>query len=600
MMELGYDGANADITSNILTSQTFDCRDGSGALTVPFTLAVQDTTHFPASGQFTVVDTDGVTRVITYLDKPNGTHFANCIAPNTFKAFTVSSAHAKVQCLGQYGIWSSGSSSYGGLDNAGRYCSFTPITGAFDSSNTCAFNASASANVLTVSSVSSGTLRAGHSITAQNKNCDLLSIFYGEDPDENSNLISNVFDFSTTIVSQQLPLGGGESLGGPGRYNISVNYDTVVSEKMYASNLPFNGPVQVADVTQTVTVSQDVEVRNLQFQSFDIQVSNTAGAPALGFINVPNGFGGRCRIAYHGTTATAFLKCTTSMNGVGRSFTLKSGSTAIVERESAFLTENYVGNSEITTALDGRVFVTSGGFYTFFKSPVGTSPYTDVVAANWAGPFSMSNFDMTTSSITSFNSIDGALSFVAMFSFAYEYDNARQALYAFLTVNPLGSQNMDMYLIISRDNGQTWSDPIVVSTDVTGNKAVGNLSLDKMTGDMHLSWTDGRVDPENAILVQRYYAFIPAATLDGYVNAIPLRNPKYKLPAQQVTPLGGAPGIYGQLVVPQTLTNVTTQAGTPSTFKVPAALSVGGNLSNVLTSNVINALYALLPGGFTP
>ena len=57
------------------------------------------------------------------------------------------------------------------------------------------------------------------------------------------------------------------------------------------------------------------------------------------------------------------------------------------------------------------------------------------------------------------------------------------------------SQNMRIYFVISRDNGQTWSDPIDIATTDFANRGFQSMALDPVTGNLVFGWYDGRNDP---------------------------------------------------------------------------------------------------------
>ena len=61
------------------------------------------------------------------------------------------------------------------------------------------------------------------------------------------------------------------------------------------------------------------------------------------------------------------------------------------------------------------------------------------------------------------------------------YDDKRQALYAVIAAPfPDTSQNMRIYFIISRDNGQTWSNPIDIATTSFANRGFQSMALDRL------------------------------------------------------------------------------------------------------------------------
>ena len=111
------------------------------------------------------------------------------------------------------------------------------------------------------------------------------------------------------------------------------------------------------------------------------------------------------------------------------------------------------------------------------------------------------------------------------------YDDKRQALYALFSAQfPDTSQNARIYFLISRNNGQTWSDPIDISTTDFANRGFQSMALDSKTGNLIFGWYDGRNDPTYKA-VEYFAAVISACELDKLVNAIPLSNPLYSLPS---------------------------------------------------------------------
>ncbi len=110
------------------------------------------------------------------------------------------------------------------------------------------------------------------------------------------------------------------------------------------------------------------------------------------------------------------------------------------------------------------------------------------------------------------------------------FDDQRQALYGIISANfPDHSQNMRLYFRISRDNGQTWSDAIEISTSHRGNRGFQSMALDPVRGDLYFGWYDGRKDSSFNSL-EYVGAMIPAKKLNQWVKKIPLSNPLYTLP----------------------------------------------------------------------
>lgn len=101
------------------------------------------------------------------------------------------------------------------------------------------------------------------------------------------------------------------------------------------------------------------------------------------------------------------------------------------------------------------------------------------------------------------------------------YDDNRQALYAvYCGRAPYFSQDMNIYLLISRDNGQTWSEPLIINDVSFANRGFPSIALDDCTGDLIVGWYDGRNDTTFKS-VEYMAAVIPAKTLDRLVACIP-------------------------------------------------------------------------------
>ena len=96
--------------------------------------------------------------------------------------------------------------------------------------------------------------------------------------------------------------------------------------------------------------------------------------------------------------------------------------------------------------------------------------------------------------------------------------------------SPDSSQNMRIYFIISRDNSQTWSNPIEIASTNFANRGFQSMALDTVTGNLVFGWYDGRNDPTFQS-VQYFGAIMPASCLDSLVNGIPLSDPLYTIPA---------------------------------------------------------------------
>jgi hypothetical protein len=111
------------------------------------------------------------------------------------------------------------------------------------------------------------------------------------------------------------------------------------------------------------------------------------------------------------------------------------------------------------------------------------------------------------------------------------YDEKRQAIYTLQAVRvPDYSQNMQIFFAISRDNMQTWSQPIDISTTDFANRGFPSMALDIVTGDLIFGWYDGRNDSTYKS-IEYFGAIISAEELNELVNNIPLSNPIYTIPS---------------------------------------------------------------------
>jgi hypothetical protein len=105
------------------------------------------------------------------------------------------------------------------------------------------------------------------------------------------------------------------------------------------------------------------------------------------------------------------------------------------------------------------------------------------------------------------------------------YDENRQALYALFSARaPELSQKMRLYFSISRNNGQTWSEPYDISSTVFANRGFTSMALDNKTGSILIGWYDGRKD-KTLKKLQYWGGIIKSKVLDCLVEKIPLSDP---------------------------------------------------------------------------
>lgn len=196
--------------------------------------------------------------------------------------------------------------------------------------------------------------------------------------------------------------------------------------------------------------------------------------------------------------------------------------------------------ASITASDDGRVWTygsaagLSPASYPFpggltnnrvvFKSP-------GPINQNYAGPWGVIRYNSLEDSI--YYPVWQAAPIFGFFQSAQTnfYDNKRQALYVILNATyPELSQNSRIYLLISRDNGSTWSNPIDINTDDQYNRGFPSMALDTKTGNLLFGWYDCR-DYKGGLSFNYYGAVVDAKTLDQLVEQIPLSNPTYTIPA---------------------------------------------------------------------
>jgi len=301
-----------------------------------------------------------------------------------------------------------------------------------------------------------------------------------------------------------------------------------------------NGPVDSSSVT---VGSQSIPMEGNG--DFDLVVSSTTGAPPIGYISVPNDSSGVCVISYNGTNATSFLNCHTYFHGAGNGYTLPSGSAVTISNTPVVLQSQFAGSATNTTSNDGRVWLMDSFQNLFYKS-CPNKTYPDITSCNWAGPF------LVQQAYASSKIPNESTPVRNMFNTLCQdiiYDPKLKALYVVVMSQPsYASPNDYLNLVISRDNGQTWSDPIRLRTLPVGNITMQNTNFDPVTGDFIISWYDGRVDPVNFLYLQRYFTIVTHAELAGYIADIPYFNPKYIVPPATTPAIGGQPGSFGTLI----------------------------------------------------
>jgi Neuraminidase (sialidase) len=202
---------------------------------------------------------------------------------------------------------------------------------------------------------------------------------------------------------------------------------------------------------------------------------------------------------------------------------------------------NNILNPSITASQDGRVWSLGApaGLAPGVLPPPGTGitnrPLTykspGPLDSNYAGPWDTAIINQLNQTLLYPNQFKAQPDFGFPNSVqVIVYDDRRQALYSMANSNyPYFSQNTNIYFTISRDNGQTWSNPININNTDKNNRGFQSMALDTVTGDLIIGWFDGRND-ESQTGVQYYGAVIDAKTLDKLVEEIPVSNPIYSIP----------------------------------------------------------------------
>lgn len=98
------------------------------------------------------------------------------------------------------------------------------------------------------------------------------------------------------------------------------------------------------------------------------------------------------------------------------------------------------------------------------------------------------------------------------------YDEERKALYTVFSEQPNGgSQDIYLYMVVSFDNGITWSEKIQLATTNKNNRGFSSISLDN--GALSLGWYDSRKSKDSTS-EQYYGAYITKKQLDKFINKL--------------------------------------------------------------------------------
>ena len=146
------------------------------------------------------------------------------------------------------------------------------------------------------------------------------------------------------------------------------------------------------------------------------------------------------------------------------------------------------------------------------------------------------------------------------------YDDARQTLYNYIYDGVINWTEPDidnlgtLYFQFSRDNGFTWSKPIIISTNLGDNPyntaAYGilnsTISLDKVTGNLSFGfYNQAAINLGENLNYQYSCLTIPSSQIDSYLSGVPIVNTTYIVPPAVTPRIGGLAGTYGMLIIPQ-------------------------------------------------
>lgn len=119
------------------------------------------------------------------------------------------------------------------------------------------------------------------------------------------------------------------------------------------------------------------------------------------------------------------------------------------------------------------------------------------------------------------------------------YDERAKILYQLhLSCDPIYSQNQSLYLIASKNGGQTWSKPFAVKDFPKGNASNANLTIDPVTRDLFVTWYDSRNDQPNNRVLEFFGAIVSKRNLREHLKGLatfemgivsPEENARYQL-----------------------------------------------------------------------
>lgn len=214
------------------------------------------------------------------------------------------------------------------------------------------------------------------------------------------------------------------------------------------------------------------------------------------------------------------------------------GTGSAVQNQILFSLANTSYLSNVAASEDGRLWIQSSSdnlqnaepYVVQYKSP-------GPIDSNYAGPWQLTIDTLFTGSPYSATPTLSAPSLGYTNSYrTVAFDEKRQALYSIMAQQaPDYSQNMRLFLIISRNNGQTFSQPFYISDSDHNNRGLPTVALDTKTGDLSFGWYDGRKD-KSGVALQYYGAILPSSKLDKMIKEIPPANPVFTIPNQGAPP----------------------------------------------------------------
>ncbi|MEZ6093783.1 MAG: PEP-CTERM sorting domain-containing protein [Pirellulaceae bacterium] len=114
-------------------------------------------------------------------------------------------------------------------------------------------------------------------------------------------------------------------------------------------------------------------------------------------------------------------------------------------------------------------------------------------------------------------------------------DHSNGNIYVLGSVDPGGSDPLDVMLIRSEDDGETWSSPIRVNNNPIGDNAyqwMGTMDV-APNGRIDVVWNDTSIDSSNDFSVLKYaYSFDSGDTWHGYLDLTPSFNHTLGYPSQ--------------------------------------------------------------------